>query len=215
MEQVDLKQYGFIASVNLCITLLEEFGSKLTPELLNEYLGEQTKIYMSSDEFLKSVVSAVQNGGDDFLAKMQELYAIKDEILKVIEPYSLIKIIEGQAQKVCEEKMMQESFIKALADFVLSEARFRDYLYSYTKQVVRKAISELDVEVIVSDLVKENADKYAQSLLESTKQKNLHAEASLLVIQQIEKYCISKCTSFFDPDKLHPQFKPKQGGSNE
>lgn len=215
MEQVDLKQYGFIASVNLCISLLEEFGSKLTPELLNKYLGEQTKIYMNSNEFLKSVVSAVQSGGDDFLAKMQELYTIKDEILKVIDPSSLIAIIEGQAQKVCETKMMEESYIVKLAEFALSESRFRDYLYAYTKKAIKDEIASLDIEVIVSEQIKENADKYAQILLESTKQKELHAEASLLVIQQIEKYCLSKCTSIFDPDKLHIQFMPTQGGSNE
>lgn len=209
MEQVDLRQYGFIQSVNLCISLLEEFGSKITPELLKEYLGEQTREYMDSNDFLKAVVSAVQDGGDDFLTKMQELYAIKDEILKVIEPQSLIDIIEGEAQKVCEAKLMEEGYVEKLAEFVLSEARFRDFLYAYSKKSVKEAIENMDTEAIVSEIVKENADKYAQTLLESTKQKQLHAEASLFVIQQIEKLCLIRHAERFDPNKIHYQIQIK------
>lgn len=211
MEQVDLKRYGFIQSVNLCISLLEEFGSKINPELLKEYLGEQTRVYMNSNDFLRAVVSAVQEGGDDFLTKMQELYAIKDEILRVIEPQSLIDIIEGEAQKVCEAKLVEEGYVEKLAEFVLSEARFRDYLYAYTKKVITDEIAKLNVEAIVSELVKENADKYAQVLLEGTKQKQLHAEASLFVIQQIEKLCLIRHTERFDPNRIHQQVIPNKG----
>lgn len=205
MEQINLDRYGFIKSVNMCIELLQEFGDKLTPEQLDEFLGEHTKEYMSSQEFIGLVVEAVIKGGDEFFDKMNALYEIKDEILKVIEPKNLIEIIEGQAQKVCEELVMQDSYINKLAEFCLSQARFRDYLFAYTKDVVREAISKMDIEIIVSDIVKENAEKYAQYLLETTKQKQLMAEASLFVIQTIEQLCLAKQQCWIDPDKLHPQ----------
>lgn len=214
MEQIDLEQYGFIKSVNLCITLLQEFGNKLTPEQLDEFLGEHTREYMSSQEFIGIVVEAVIKGGDDFFDKMNQLYEVKDEILAVIEPSNLIDIIEGQAQKVCESILIDPNYIQRLAAFCLAQDRFRDFLYAYTKDVVRQAIEDLDIEVIVSEIVKKNADIYAQYLLEKTKQKQLMAEASLFVIQTIEQLCLAKQQCWIDPDKLHPQ-GDKKGGKNE
>lgn len=216
MEQVDLKQYGFIQSVNLCITLLEEFGSKLTPEQLDKYLGEQTKIYMSSQEFLALVVDAVEKGGGAFFEKMNELYGIREEILKVIDPENLIPLIEGEAQKVCESLVVEEAYIKKLADFCLASPRFRDYMYAYTKQAVALEIKKMDLGAVVTEIVSENADKYAELLLFSTKQKQLMAEASLFNIQSIEKLVYSMYSGvIFDPDYLHPQGQEKQGGVNE
>lgn len=211
MEQVDLEKYGFIKSVNLCITLLEEFGSKLTPEQLDNYLGEHTKQYMSSQEFLALVVEAVEKGGGVFFEKMNELYGIREEILKVIDPENLIPLIEGQAQKVSEELMLEDGYIEKLAEFCLASPRFRDYMYSYTKQAVAEEIKKMDIGEVVTNLVKENADEYAKLLLFSTKQSQLLAEASLFNIQSIEKLVCAKYRGvIYDEDYIHPQ-----GKSNE
>lgn len=216
MEQVDLNRYGFIQSVNLCITLLEEFGNKLTPDELDKFLGEHTKSYMNSEEFLAAVVDAIEKGGDDFVNKMSELYKIKDEILKVIEPKNLYSIIEGEARKVGEELVLSDGYIEKLADFCLASPRFRDYMYSYTKQAVSLAIKNLNLEEIVSKIVADNADRYSELLLFSTKQKQLMAEASLLCTLSIEKLLYARYKNIiYSDDFLHPQGNSKKGVNNE
>lgn len=206
MEQVNLQQYGFIKSVNLCIELLQEFGNKLTPEQLDAFLGEHTKMYMSSQEFLGIVVNAVISGGNDFFQKMNELYKIKDQVLETISPQNLISIIEGRTQRVCEELVMQDEYITKLADFCLAQSRFRDFLYAYTKEEVSKAIQTMDLSNVIVDIVKSNADEYAKMLLFSTKQSQLKVEASLFCIQSIEKLVASMYRGvIYDPDYIHPQ----------
>lgn len=210
MEQVDLNQYGFIKSVNLCITLLQEFGNKITPEQLDEFLGNHTKIYMSSDEFLSLVVNSVIKGGDDFVEKMNALFEVKDQILETINAQNIINIIEGKTQMVCEELLMEDSYIVKLADFCLAQSRFRDFLYAYTKDQVADAISKMDLSKVIVDIVKTNADEYAKLLLFSTKQSQLKAEASLFCIQSIEKLVSAMYKGvIYDPDYLHPQGTPK------
>lgn len=208
---MSLEQNGFVRAVNQCIQLLNEFGNKITPQLLKQYLGEETRTYMNSEDFLRAVIDVVVQGGDDFVSKIQELYSLKEQIEEGTSPQKIAEIVESKTQEITKEEISQEEFIQKLSEFVLSKEQFRDFLFAYTKKGVGDAIEGLDLEVVVSEIVKENADKYAQLLLSSTYQKQACAEASLLVIQQTEKYCLSKCSEIFDTDKIHIQNYPTKG----
>lgn len=212
---MSLEQNGFIRSVNQCIELLRAYGDKITPTLLKQYLGEETRAYMSSNDFLRAVIDAIISGGSDFVSKIEELYELKEQIEEGTSTQKITEIVENKTQEIAQEQVSQEEFIQRLSDFILGTEQFRDFLFAYTKKSIEDSIENLDLNVVVSELVKENADKYAQLLLSKTYQKQIMTEASFLVIQQIEKYCLSKCTSIFDPNKLHPQFTPKQGEVSE
>lgn len=209
MEEVNLEQYGFIQSVNVCIELLREFGDKVTPEKLDIFLGKHTKEYMNSREFLSEVVSSVINGGSSFLQKMEELYKVKDEVINIINANNIHHFLEAVSHEEFQKLMNENHFLEKLAWFCLEAPRFRDFIHAYTKAEVGKAIINLDLKAMIMDIIRPNADEFAKLVLDNTKKIQAQAEASLLVIQTIEQYCIIKQRCWVDPDSLHHQNYPK------